>query len=113
MIADPRIIELMARVEMLTVPAWDDRSLRSTAPEGARVRIELHRGGAVEGFCPVPRGAASRPLSAAEIDAKFRDCASLAGDAERAADLLRWLRTVEGLASARDLLRAPERAPAP
>ena len=42
-IADPRIIELMARVEMLTVLAWDDRSLRSTAPEGARVRIELHR----------------------------------------------------------------------
>jgi 2-methylcitrate dehydratase PrpD len=112
-IADPRLVELMARVEMLTGPAWDDPSLRSTAPEGARVRIELHRGGAVEGFCAAPRGAASRPLSAAEIDAKFRDCASLAGDAERAADLLRRLRTVEGLASARDLLRAPERAPAP
>ena len=67
-IRDPRLGELMPRVEMVTGSAWDDPTLRRIAPEGARVYVALRDGSAIEGFCSMPRGSAApirlRPRSA-------------------------------------------------
>ncbi|HLI13836.1 MAG TPA: MmgE/PrpD family protein [Alphaproteobacteria bacterium] len=104
-IGDPRIAQLMDKVAMVTGSSWDARRVSRAAPEGASVRIELRDGEVVECFCEAPRGAASRPLAMEEIEAKFRDCASLVYDAKMADDLLSRLGGVEALASVRGLLR--------
>ncbi len=102
-IGDATLQRLMARVEMVTGPRWDDAA-RSAAPEGAFVRIEFDDGGAIETFCARARGSAARPLGDAEIDDKFLMCADYARTAIEPQALLQRLHRVEDLRRAADLL---------
>jgi 2-methylcitrate dehydratase PrpD len=102
-IEDPSLRYLMRKVGMRTSPYWDDPTANAAAPEGAHVSIELTSGQVHEGFRAYPRGAASHPLTSAEIDAKFLSCVrnvvGIRGD-----EVLEKLHRIEDLLSVRDLL---------
>ncbi|QIB34256.1 MmgE/PrpD family protein [Ancylobacter pratisalsi] len=100
---DPAVHALMEKVEMASGPYWDEAARRA-APEGARVRMHLTDGRALEGFRAYPRGAASDPLGDGELAAKFDDCARLLLTPEAAGELYERLRHIETRASVRDLL---------
>jgi 2-methylcitrate dehydratase PrpD len=64
----------------------------------ATLDVTLGDGSVVRERCDVPRGAAGRPLSDAELEAKFRDCLAFAEsdwNADALLDRLHGLRTAE------------------
>jgi 2-methylcitrate dehydratase PrpD len=103
-IRDPRIRAVMAVVEMVTGPRWDDAAARAATPEGAEVTIETRDGRTVSTFRDFARGSASRPLGSDQLDAKFRACAVPVIGKPAANSLLARLRRVDRLPKARDLL---------
>ncbi|HEY9212731.1 MAG TPA: MmgE/PrpD family protein [Ancylobacter sp.] len=104
LVNDPALVALMAKVEMVTGPTWDDPAALRAAPEGAYVRLELRDGTVLTGYRAFPRGAAASPLSAAEIDAKFLGCTAHVPDADA---LLLRLHALETLPALRDLIASP------
>ena len=91
---DPALAALRARVR-----ARRDEAL----PRGAaRVTVTLADGQVLEQVVTEPRGSAGRPLSAAELAAKYHANAALAGHADRAE---------AQLAALRDLAAAPSLGP--
>ena len=110
-VADKATVTLMDKVIMHTGPRWSDPAARAAAPEGAHVRIDLNSGQTLDGYRARPRGSAGEPLSDAEIDTKFRHCATVLLEAASADTLLRNLQSVEVLPSTRDLLDVLHREP--
>lgn len=94
----PEVDALMQKVEMRTSERWT-RERCARAPEGAEVLIVLDDGSCYEQLRAYPRGAASDPLSAEELDAKFLDCAATlrSSSAKNLLDLFRTIETVESL----------------
>jgi 2-methylcitrate dehydratase PrpD len=102
-LGDATLQSLMARVEMVTGPRWND-AMRFAAPEGAHVRIVFDDNDAIETFCARARGSVARPLSSGEIDDKFLMCADYAQTAIEPQALLQRLHRVEELLRVADLL---------
>lgn len=103
-LADPRVAELMRRVEMLTSARWSEPDLVRRFPEGAFVRLLTRDGRTIEHFSGSARGTAALPLTDTEIDAKFMDCVGSAIGTRQAEMLLGRLHGIATLASARELL---------
>ncbi|MCB8877048.1 MmgE/PrpD family protein [Acidisoma silvae] len=99
-IAEPGVQSMMAKVQMQAASC--SIMQRFKAPEAALVRLHLADGRMFEALRDLPRGAASLPLSATEIDAKFLGCTE-AVLGQRAEPLLRGLRDVEQLPAASDI----------
>ncbi|PZW38907.1 2-methylcitrate dehydratase PrpD [Humitalea rosea] len=100
--ADPLLAAFRAKVT-----ARLDESL----PRGAaRVTLHLADGRREEAMVASPRGSAGRPLSDAELDAKFRDNAALGGFAAKAEAQIAAIRAIAdapGLGAMMRLLAAP------
>lgn len=92
---DPAVVELMAKVGMVTGRRWDDPGARMATPEGAHVTVELTDGPVLECFRGHARGSAVYPLSTDEMDAKFLACAALTLGHRPAERLLPLLRCIE------------------
>lgn len=106
-VADPRLGEVMDRVEMTTSLRWGPERARQY-PEGAFVALALRDGRRFEKFCGSARGTTAQPLSEADLSAKFMTCASQAIDERKAGRLLSRLREIEKLGSARLILQGPD-----
>jgi 2-methylcitrate dehydratase PrpD len=78
-IGDTKVRVLMRKVAKFVDPDLSSDSARASAPESARVALRLVDGSRREGFCPVAYGMPSRPLSDADLAAKFSACVSYAG----------------------------------
>lgn len=103
-IEDERLRQLMARIDMTASKTWNDDPVRARdCPEGAIVRVRTTDGRTFERYCGNARGTVARPLSEAEIDAKFRACATRRIPAAKADALLRRLRTVDTVERARGI----------
>jgi 2-methylcitrate dehydratase PrpD len=83
-LADPGIRTLMRKVHKVVDADLSTDAMRAAAPESARVIIRLDDGCTREGFCPVACGMPSRPLTDAELTAKFDACVMFSSG--RAAD---------------------------
>jgi len=71
----PALLALMERVTVTVDPALSaDRPITEGVERGV-VKVVLRDGSTKEASVLVPRGHASAPLSDAELEAKFRDCA--------------------------------------
>jgi len=67
-VSDPAIVDLRRRIGVITDPA--------VGKEQARVRVVLSDGGARDLFVEKARGSLERPMTDAELAAKFRDLAA-------------------------------------
>ncbi len=74
-IADPRVRELMSRVDQAV-----DARLEDSREYGAVVRIELDDGTSFEQRADTARGKNSNPLPPADLRAKFDSCVGPAAD---------------------------------
>jgi 2-methylcitrate dehydratase PrpD len=70
----------------------------------AAVEVTLNDGSRVRERCDVPHGHASRPLSDADLEAKFRDCVDFSESDWDAQDLLQRIRALSEAARVADLL---------
>ncbi len=104
-VTDPRVQDMMDRVGMLTSARWNEPHLLDRFPEGAFVTLVTRDGRTIEHFSGRGRGTAARPLTDAELEAKFANCATGVIGASQAEALLGRLRRVEALRSARELLQ--------
>ncbi|WP_296185499.1 MmgE/PrpD family protein [Pseudomonas sp. UBA1879] len=95
--------QLMKRVHMQSSPRWDP-ALLDAAPEGAWVKLVGRDGRCVEGFCAMPVGSASRPLSGPQLHRKFMHCATAVWTVPRAQRLFDDLTRLDQLADVRGLL---------
>ena len=68
----------MRKVRKIADPELSSDAMRAAAPESARVVVRIDGAVAREGFCPVAYGMPSRPLSDAELMAKFDACVMFA-----------------------------------
>jgi 2-methylcitrate dehydratase PrpD len=95
-VSDPALSALRSRVAAQLDPAL---------PRGAaRVAVRLADGRAAEALVTDPRGSAARPLSDAELEAKFRGNAALGGMAGIADAAVAAVRGLEGAASVAALM---------
>ncbi len=90
-LAEPDVRRLLAAVECRAEP-----QIEAAYPEqwSARVGLQLADGAVLEADVDAPRGDPENPLSAAEVEAKFRGLAEHAG---RSGDADQWLDWVRGL----------------
>jgi 2-methylcitrate dehydratase PrpD len=104
---DPRVAEVMARIEAAPHPQM---SLSSTAHFGAEVTVTTTDGRRLSKAVDIALGRTSdNPLPRAALEAKYRDCAGrvLTADAvNRSLDLLARLETLDRVAALADLLAA-------
>ncbi len=104
-LADPSLRAAMAKVSMRASPALaDDPETPVKCPEGAFVTLCTATGREIRRFNGVATGMPANPMSEADLETKFHDCAAFAGeDRERAEVLIRRIGTVESLPRAADL----------
>ncbi|WP_347558839.1 MmgE/PrpD family protein [Robbsia sp. KACC 23696] len=88
----------MNRVSMHSSERWD-ATLCERAPEGAFVTVRFADGGTMQAFRDYPVGAASKPLSDAQLQQKFLDCATRAMPEASARRILDTLGDIETLAT--------------
>ncbi|NDB70047.1 MAG: MmgE/PrpD family protein [Methylocystaceae bacterium] len=79
---DPEIMRLRHQIEAVADP--------DLGRDAARVVIGLDEGGEIEVFIPHARGSLDRPLTDAELDAKFLSQAQLIMTRDQAHSLLHW-----------------------
>jgi hypothetical protein len=88
---------------MKSGPMWNDPDMRRSAPEGARVRLEMRDGSHFEAFRGKAHGSADHPLSAAQVADKFLVCvAPVLGD-RRARKLLSDIEQLDSPVLLRDI----------
>jgi 2-methylcitrate dehydratase PrpD len=73
-VAAPAIRSIMAKVRKTVASDLSTDEMRTRYPESARIIVERRDGGRAEGFCGVARGMPTRPLTAADLAAKFEAC---------------------------------------
>ena len=97
---DPVVQRLIPRVTMRV----DDALIGASPPlTQARVRVTLFDGRTLERAVSGARGYPSRPVSAAERDAKFLDCAGRCVSTETAERVLGHLKALDTIVDARAL----------
>jgi 2-methylcitrate dehydratase PrpD len=94
----------MQRISLQSSARWSDPVLLESAPEGAWVKVLLKDGNSRERFCAMPVGAASNPLSHAQLGAKFLTCATQVLPLHEARALLSRLEQPQQLPDVRALL---------
>jgi 2-methylcitrate dehydratase PrpD len=97
-VADPEVTALRGKVALTADPAVDK--------EQARVRITLANGASHEQFVAQARGSLARPMSDAELEAKFSSLAGAALTPQAAARLIELCWSLERLPDAGALARA-------
>ena len=102
-LAFPELLELMAKVEVITGPRWDDPLSQAATPEGADVTIETASGHRRSRFRAFARGTAQDPLTHDEVERKFMACATKVLDSVEAETLLGRLRRIEQCRDVRSL----------
>jgi 2-methylcitrate dehydratase PrpD len=102
-LGDEALTALMARVTMQTGPLWDDVNMRTSAPEGASVRLQLRDGSHVETFRGHARGSAADPLPASQVADKFLACVAPVLRERSATKLLCDMEQLDGPVLLRDL----------
>jgi 2-methylcitrate dehydratase PrpD len=102
-LAIPELRDLMAKVEVITGPRWDDPRSQAAAPEGAEVTIETAEGDRRSRFRAFARGTARDPLAPDEVEGKFMACATRVLDDIAAETLLGRLRLIEQWRDTRSL----------
>lgn len=102
---DEGLAALMARVSMVSGPAWNDPDIRVSAPEGALVRVEMRDGAFFEAFLDKARGSAAYPLSAGQVADKFLACAAPVLGSGRAGSLLADLGQMDTSIPLREIFR--------
>jgi len=75
-IARPEVLDLLARTDMLLDPAQPASRAIGDAVETGTVRVFLRDGSMREASAVTPHGHPRDPLSAAELEGKFRACAA-------------------------------------
>jgi 2-methylcitrate dehydratase len=105
----PGIRSLMDRIKVAEDPRCrpeDSASRRISAGTGGFVELVVRAGGAEETITVANTpGSPARPMSWAEIEAKFTGCLSVGGyDPARGAEVFRQLRTLESVADVHALL---------
>jgi 2-methylcitrate dehydratase PrpD len=96
-LGDPRIIDLSRRIHVEVDEAIEEEWQR-TKPRGARVMVRLNSGETFTEVVPM-----LRPMTAAEVDEKFRRLATVAISAEKTAQLLDLVRNLERVADVSSL----------
>lgn len=76
LMADERLVALMARVSMTSGPRWQNPAQLIAAPEGAGVVVRLHDGNSFSCFIAKAVGSADHPLSDDALEHKFMRCAA-------------------------------------
>jgi 2-methylcitrate dehydratase PrpD len=98
------VVACMQRISLQSSARWSDPVLLESAPEGAWVKVLLKDGNSRERFCAMPVGAASNPLSHAQLRAKFLTCATQVLPLHEARALLSRLEQPQHLPDVRALL---------
>ncbi|RZI95735.1 MAG: MmgE/PrpD family protein [Microbacterium sp.] len=99
--ADPRVRALMTRIVVEEDPSGGDAAA-SMGLRYAEIAANGAEGRTATARVAHPRGSAANPASAADVDAKFRECARRLPDGH-ARKLLRRLRVTRDLTTLRDL----------
>ena len=94
--ANPAVLDLAARVEMIEVPELN-RNFPQEIP--ARVKIVLHDGKVYEGKCEVPKGERANPHSPQEIERKYYQLATPVWGEARAREIREGCMTLDRLDS--------------
>ena len=98
---DPRTVEVMRRIRHVVDPAVDrgghDRMVTA-------IRVTCTDGRIIEDRAEVFRGHPERPMTRAEIEAKFRDCAALALPEREATEAIERVWRLERLDRVTDLI---------
>jgi len=115
-VARPDLQALLRRIDYRVPDEWRKGAGELNMGQ-ARIEVRLADGSVRRAQVAAPRGSAANPLSDAQLEAKFLDCAALAlgtGGARRALDLVRDLESltdVRGLAAALAAPAAAARSP--
>jgi 2-methylcitrate dehydratase PrpD len=107
-LADADLHRAMTKVRMVVAANWHDcipGGAAASGPEAALVSIATVDGRKIERFSGWARGTAARPLTAAELDAKFMACAGRALPARDAGTLLAAVKEVEALTDVWEIFR--------
>ena len=107
-LADARLQRAMHKVRMVVAQDWAGhvpRGVGTSSPEAAVVSIATLDGRKIERFSAWARGSAARPLSAAELDAKFMACAGRVLPVRAAGALLAVVKAVDAVTDTREVLR--------
>lgn len=102
-VRNKKVVELMKRV---TLYVDDELEKLGYDRVRSRIRITLKNGRVIEGRYDVARGHPEKPLSWAELDDKFRDCAALVLADKDAETAIQLVARIEELKSLSLLLRA-------
>jgi 2-methylcitrate dehydratase PrpD len=94
-------IRTLAKVVTASVDEELSRTIKDDSP--ARIRITMSDGQVFEQRKDYGSGAAKNPMSRAQLEEKYRDCATQVMDAARAAKILAVLNSLPGRASFDDL----------
>jgi 2-methylcitrate dehydratase PrpD len=109
MVNRPEVQSLLRRVEYRVPDAWQ-KGAGPWRHTHARVEVRLRDGTVRTGETTVPRGDGAKPMSDAELEAKFLTCAgrALGGDqARRALDLVRQFERLDRVRRMADALVGP------
>jgi len=75
-LAQADLCELMGRISMTTGPHWNAPEMRQRAPEGATVHVKRRDGRTLQAHRDKAAGSPGQPLSEAQMERKFLDCAA-------------------------------------
>jgi 2-methylcitrate dehydratase PrpD len=102
-VRDRKVIDLMKRV---TLYVDDELEALGYDQVRSRIRVKLKDGKIIEGRCDVARGHPEKPMSWAELEEKFRDCAALVLPRKGVEETIQMVARLEQLRSLSPLLRA-------
>jgi 2-methylcitrate dehydratase PrpD len=102
-VRERRVIELMKRV---TLYVDDEMEALGYDQVRSKIRVRLKDGRVIEGRADVARGHPEKPMSWAELSAKFKDCAALALPRENVEEVIRLVSQLPALRRVTPLLRA-------
>lgn len=102
-IRDEGLCDLMARITMISGPIWNDPDLRQSAPEGARIRLQMRDGSHFEAYRDKAHGSAAHPLTPTQVADKFLACVAPALGDHRGRRLLDCLTRLDSPILLRDI----------
>ncbi len=99
-LANPVVLDLAARVDMIEVPEFNEGF---PARKPCRLRIVLKDGSSYEGSCDVPKGEIGNPHAPAEIERKYYQLATPVWGERRARGLRELCMRLEAVPDMRDV----------
>lgn len=97
-LVNPQLRELMRRVKVHVDPEYSDARLGC-----AKVTIHTKRGGELTKRVDAPKGYPENPLTASDLEGKFRTLSTLKLTAERVEELLKTINALEKMENVRNL----------